>query len=164
MKSKRNIKNLVIFICFTAFVVFFTTEYFKLKVPLEPPKLKIEVNGASFKAEKNGSTWVNPVMGSVGGNSSDLGGCILEKVKDIETIKVPRNSHIQLKLSNTKNIKSFSVKEAIGSDKDNYYMKDVEVQDYCIKAPDSLGNHVYQAYANWDSNHGVEFIFKVIVE
>lgn len=144
---------------FIIILLFFMYEYSTMNIPLSVPNLIIEVNGEKFTAIKNEYNWSNFKQ-----SNSNLGDYAIETAKKINPHKVHECSDLKLTLSSDKNIKSFKVKQVIGTNKNNYVLKDVNLTNNIIKIPEKTGEYIYYIYAEWDENHFAEYIIKVIAE
>lgn len=153
------IKNKFILIGLFAIILILIYESTQINLPLSAPNLIVKVNDKKFEATKNEYNW-----SSYKNSNSNLGYYVVEAAKKIKPYKVERESHLKLVLSSNKNMKNFKVKQVLGTDKDNYVFKDIELINNSIKIPKEAGEYTYYIYAGWDEDHFVEYIVKVVVE
>lgn len=118
----------------------------------------------SFNPTTNGGTWFDK---STGGNSF-LGIGNLEKSSSIDAIKVSCDSTLDLELSYSKDIESYSkdleflkVYSIEGNTSSNEELIEVETVNYTITTPPTPGEYSYVVETQWDETHCIRFIFKI---
>ena len=153
------IKNKFILIGLFIIILILIYESTQINLPLSAPNLIVKVNGKKFEATKNEYNW-----SSFKNSNSNLGYYVVEAAKKIKPYKVLGESYLELILSSSKNIKNFNIKQVLGTDKDNYVLKDIDLTNNSIKVPKEMGEYTYYIYVGWDEDHFVEYIVKVVVE